>query len=166
MKFDVTIFPTDLNAAADIARQVEAHGFDGLWTSETAHNPFLPLTHAAAVTKRINLGTAVAIAFPRSPMVTAQIAWDLAEQSSGRIHFRSGHTSQNSHCPPLQHRMGSARSPFARVHESIRAIWASFQSSASLKYLWRTLQIFPSHTIFLTRRDQRPRNPNLHCGRE
>ena len=50
MKFDVTIFPDNLNTVAEIARQVEAYGFAGLWTSETAHNPFLPLTHAAAVT--------------------------------------------------------------------------------------------------------------------
>jgi 4a-hydroxytetrahydrobiopterin dehydratase len=74
MKFDVSIFPQDLNAVAAIAREVEAYGFFALWTSETAHNPFLPLTHAAAATERIGLGTAVAIAFPRSPMVTAQIA--------------------------------------------------------------------------------------------
>jgi probable F420-dependent oxidoreductase len=134
MKFDVTIFPTDLNAAADIARQVEAHGFDGLWTSETAHNPFLPLTHAAAVTKRINLGTAVAIAFPRSPMVTAQIAWDLAEQSSGRFILGLG-TQVKTHIVRRFSTEWGAPVPRLREYiESIRAIWASFQSSAPLKY--------------------------------
>src|SRR5262245_4201501 len=85
MKFDVTIFPDNLNRASETARAVEDYGFDGLWTAETAHNPFLPLTHGAASTKRISLGTAIAVAFPRSPMVTAQIAWDLAEQSNGRF---------------------------------------------------------------------------------
>src|SRR5689334_1896647 len=85
MKFDVTIFPDNLNVAMNLARQIEGYGFDGLWTSEAAHNPFFPLTLAAAATERIELGTAIAVAFPRSPMVMAQIAWDLAAQSNGRF---------------------------------------------------------------------------------
>ena len=67
MKFDVSILSQDLGAVSDLARAVEADGFDGLWLAETAHNPFLPLAHAALSTRRIALGTAVAIAFPRSP---------------------------------------------------------------------------------------------------
>ena len=84
MKFDVSIFPDDLNETPAIAQQVEAYGFDGLWTAEADHNPFLPLALAGNVTQKINLGTAIAVAFPRSPMVTAQIAWDLAAQSKER----------------------------------------------------------------------------------
>lgn len=134
MKFDVTIFPTDLNAAADIARQVEAHGFDGLWTSETAHNPFLPLTHAAAVTKRINLGTAVAIAFPRSPMVTAQIAWDLATQSEGRFILGLGTQVKTHIVRRFSSEWGAPVPKFREYIESLRAIWTSFQTSAPLRY--------------------------------
>src|SRR5262249_16356786 len=85
MQFDVTILPSNLNETSDMARQAELYGFNGLWTTETAHNPFLPLPLAAAVTERLELGTAIAVAFPRSPMVTAQIAWDLAAQSKGRF---------------------------------------------------------------------------------
>src|SRR5947207_13381 len=85
MKFDVTISPSSLTQVPALALAAEALGFDGLWTSETAHNPFLPLTLAAEHTSHISLGTAITIAFPRSPMVVAQLAWDLAEQSNGRF---------------------------------------------------------------------------------
>lgn len=85
MRFDATFTPPSLTRAGDIAHAAEELGFAGLWSVETAHNPFLPLTLAAAATRRIQLGTAIAVAFPRSPMVTAQIAWDLAEQSAGRF---------------------------------------------------------------------------------
>jgi probable F420-dependent oxidoreductase len=135
MKFDVTIFPTDLNAAADLARQVENYGFDGLWTSETAHSPFLPLTHAAAVTKRILLGTAIAVAFPRSPMVTAQIAWDLAAQSGGRFALGLG-TQVKPHIEKRFSTTWSAPAPRLREYiESLRAIWANFQTNKPLRYL-------------------------------
>jgi probable F420-dependent oxidoreductase len=135
MKFDVTIFPTDLNAAADLARQVESYGFDGLWTSETAHNPFLPLTHAAAVTQRILLGTAIAVAFPRSPMVTAQIAWDLAAQSGGRFALGLG-TQVKPHIEKRFSTPWGAPAPRLREYvESLRAIWANFQSNKPLRYL-------------------------------
>lgn len=70
------------------AAKIEEMGFDGVTTPEAGHDPFLPLTIAAEHTKDISLGTNVAIAFPRSPMVTAQIAWDLQNYSGGR--FRLG----------------------------------------------------------------------------
>lgn len=135
MKFDVTIFPDDLNKAADIARSVEDLGFDGLWTSETGHNPFLPLTHAAGATSRINIGTAVAIAFPRSPMVTAQIAWDLAAQSKGRFLLGLG-TQVKQH---ITKRFGMDWTPpvprLREYIEAMRAIWDSFQTGKPLRYV-------------------------------
>ncbi len=134
MKFDVTIFPTKLNAAAAIARQVEAYGFSGLWTSETAHNPFLPLTYAAAATERIDLGTAIAVAFPRSPMITAQIAWDLAAQSNGRFILGLG-TQVKPHIEKRFSTTWSAPAPRLREYvEALRAIWNSFQTDAPLRY--------------------------------
>ena len=84
MKFDVTVFADDLNTAGELAAKVEDFGFDGLWVAEAAHNPFLPLAHAALTTERITLGTAIAVAFPRNPLLMAQAAWDLAAQSNGR----------------------------------------------------------------------------------
>ncbi|MBE2270032.1 MAG: TIGR03617 family F420-dependent LLM class oxidoreductase [Anaerolinea sp.] len=135
MQFDVTIFPDNLNTVGDLARAVEDHGFAGLWTSETAHNPFLPLTHAAAATKRILLGTAIAVAFPRSPMVTAQIAWDLAEQSGGRFALGLG-TQVKPHIEKRFSTEWSAPTPRLREYiESLRAIWKNFQTGEPLRYL-------------------------------
>src|SRR5664279_2176 len=134
MKFDVTIFPQNLNAVAAIARQVEAYGFAALWASETSHNPFLPLTHAAAATERIELGTAIAVAFPRSPMVTAQIAWDLAAQSNGRFILGLG-TQIKPHIEKRFSTPWTAPAPRLREYiESMRAIWNTFQTGAPLRY--------------------------------
>ncbi len=135
MKFDVTIFPDDLNKAIEIGRQVEAYGFDGLWTAEAQHNPFLPLTLAATSTTRIALGTAIAVAFPRSPMVTAQIAWDLAKQSNGRFILGLG-TQIKVHIVKRFSAYWSDK-PVAQLREymqALRAIWHAFQSGGSLRY--------------------------------
>lgn len=81
--------PTIADVAA-AAKKTEALGFDGVCTPEAGHDPFLPLTIAAEHTKTIHLGTNVAIAFPRSPMVTAQLAWDLQQLSGGRFNLGLG----------------------------------------------------------------------------
>lgn len=134
MRFDVTIFPTDLNQAGNVARTVEDYGFSGLWTAETSHNPFLPLTHAAGVTERISLGTAIAVAFPRSPMVVANTAWDLAEQSKGRFILGLGTQVK----PHITKRFSTEwRAPVPRLREyieSLRAIWRAWQEGAELRY--------------------------------
>lgn len=134
MEFDVTIFPTDLNGTARLAQQVEAYGFSGLNTADAAHNPFLPLTHAAAATQRIMLGTSIAVAFPRSPMVMANTAWDLAEQSNGRFILGLG-TQVRAH---ITKRFGIKwTKPIPRMREyieSLRAIWNTWQTGAPLRY--------------------------------
>jgi probable F420-dependent oxidoreductase len=135
MKFDVSIFPNDLNTVGDLARRVEDCGFSGLWTAETAHNPFLPLTHAAAATARINLGTGIAVAFPRSPMVMANLAWDLAEQSKGRFILGLG-TQIKAHITKRFSTEWSAPVPRLREYiEGMRAIWNTWQNGAPLRYL-------------------------------
>jgi len=134
MKFDVTIIPDKLNTVPEIARQAEAYGFAGIWTPETAHNPFLPLTLAAAATNRIELGTGIAVAFPRSPMITAQIAWDLAAQSNGRFILGLG-TQVKPHIEKRFSTPWTAPVPRLREYiESLRAIWDTFQTSAPLRY--------------------------------
>ena len=71
--------------AGPLAAELEAAGYDGFWTTETQHDPYLPIAAAAATTSRIELGTAIATAFTRSPMVTAMAAWDLQRASGGRF---------------------------------------------------------------------------------
>ena len=112
----------------------EELGFDGLWTGENKHDAFLPLAVAAGATSRIELGTAVAIAFSRSPMVTAQIAWDLQRRSQGR--FLLGLGTQVK--PHVERRFSMPwSSPAARLRDyvgALRAIWLSFQSGKRLRY--------------------------------
>ncbi len=75
---------------AEAARSAENLGFDGITAPEAGHDPFLPLAIAAEHTQDITLATNVAIAFPRSPMVTAQLAWDLQQLSGGRFQLGLG----------------------------------------------------------------------------
>ena len=80
-----------VSGLASAARLMEDLGFDEILSSETAgHDPFFPLLIAAEHTKRISLATGIAVAFPRSPMVTAQMAWDLQRLSSGRFQLGLG----------------------------------------------------------------------------
>ncbi|MCS6883460.1 MAG: LLM class F420-dependent oxidoreductase [Oscillochloridaceae bacterium] len=134
-----------LPVAAEVARSAEALGFAALWAPETAHNPFLPLTIAAEHTSRLGLGTAVAIAFPRSPMVTAQIAWDLAAFSRGRFILGLG-TQVRAH---IERRFSASfDQPVERLRDyvlALRAIWQSFQGNGRLNYRGK----FYQHTLML-----------------
>jgi len=85
MKLDTGLMPASLHDVPAAAQAAEDMGFDALWSAETSHDPFFPLVLAAEHTRRIKLGTAIAVAFPRSPMVLAQIGWDLQAQSGGRF---------------------------------------------------------------------------------
>lgn len=135
MLFDVTIFPKDLNTVCSLAKQVEDYGFSGLWTAETSHNPFLPLTHAASATQRINVGTGIAVAFPRSPMVMANTAWDLAEQAKGRFILGLG-TQVRTHITKRFSSEWSAPAPRLREYiEAMRAIWNTWQTGVPLRYI-------------------------------
>src|SRR5438552_18013301 len=85
MKRDGALMPTDLRGAARLAVHAERLGYDGLWTAEAGHDPYLPAALAANATERITIGTNIAVAFPRSPLVHAQLAWDLQAASRGRF---------------------------------------------------------------------------------
>ena len=116
------------------ARAAENLGFAGLWTSETKHDGFLPLAIAANETDEIELGTSVAIAFSRSPMETAQTAWDLQDLSEGRFVLGLG-TQVKAH---ITRRFSMPwEKPAARLREyilAVRAIWESFQTEGPLDF--------------------------------
>ena len=69
----------------DIARQAEQRGFDAVWVSETARESIVQATICLGATSRIEVGTNITLAFPRSPTITAMQAWDLDEFSGGRF---------------------------------------------------------------------------------
>ena len=80
----------DIDKIAENAHAQEAAGYDGVWTAETSHDPFLPLVVAAANTEHLELGTSIAVAFARNPMLLANIGWDLQALSKGRFHLGLG----------------------------------------------------------------------------
>lgn len=80
----------DLIEAQKMAQFAERAGFDAIITAETKHDPFMPLAAAALVTEKIELATAVAMAFPRSPTVMAHHPWDVHKVSNGRFNLGLG----------------------------------------------------------------------------
>lgn len=120
---------------AAAARSIEALGFDGATTPEAGQDPFLPLMVAAEHTQRISLGTNVAIAFPRSPLVVAQTAWDLQRFSGGR--FRLGLGTQVKGHNERRYSTPWTAPPGPRLREYIlclKALFATFQDGKHPSY--------------------------------
>jgi probable F420-dependent oxidoreductase len=124
----------DLMAYGRKAKEQEDAGYDGIWTAETAHDPFLPLVLAAEHTERVELGTSIAVAFARNPMLLANIGWDLQALSQGR--FILGLGSQIK--PHITKRFSMEWShPAARMREmilAVRAIWDCWLNGAKLEF--------------------------------
>ena len=133
----------DPSNAARSAKDAEAAGYDGAWTAETSHDPFLACLLAAEHTDRLEIGTGIAVAFARSPMTTAQTANDLQLFSEGR--FLLGLGSQIK--PHIEKRFSMPWSkPAARMREyvsAMRAIWASWHEGTKLDFRGD----FYSHTL-------------------
>ncbi|MBI5876847.1 MAG: TIGR03617 family F420-dependent LLM class oxidoreductase [Chloroflexi bacterium] len=134
MHIDTGLGVGSLGDIAAQARQAEQIGYDALWSSETQHDAFLPLTLAASATSRIALGTAVAIAFARSPMNLAYIGWDLQQMSGGR--FIMGLGTQIK--PHIERRFGMVWDhPTPRLREYIlamRHVWNCWQTGEKLNF--------------------------------
>ncbi len=147
MKFDVTIFAKDLNGAARLAKAVEDQGFDGLWVAEAAHNPFMPLAHASLATERISLGTAIAVAFARDPMLMAQTAWDLAEQSNGRFILGLGTQIKPHIAKRFSAKWGKPVQQLREYIQALRALWHSFQTGEVPEYRGEYYRLASTTTI-------------------
>ncbi|HZQ58173.1 MAG TPA: LLM class F420-dependent oxidoreductase [Acidimicrobiales bacterium] len=124
----------DVRGTEDEARTLEAAGYDGLWVGETEHDPFLQLMSAARGTNRVTVGTAVAIAFARTPMTLASTAFDLALASEGRFVLGLG-SQVKAH---IERRFSMPWShPAPRMREyvmALRAIWATWQTGEKLDF--------------------------------
>jgi probable F420-dependent oxidoreductase len=134
VKLDVGMLTHDLKSIPDYARKVEALGFDCLWSSETQHDPFLPLAVAATVTERVKLGTAIAVAFPRSPMITAHIAWDIQKASSGRLLLGLGSQVKGHNERRFSVKFESPAPKLREVVLALRAIWDCWQNGTKLDF--------------------------------
>lgn len=124
--------PLDLHTIGRDARLLEEIGYDGLVVEETKDDPFILLALAAAETRTLKLGTSVAIAFPRSPAVTAMSAWTLQKFSRGRFTLGLG-TQVKAH---IERRYGmpwTPAGPWMREYvHAVRAVWDHWQNGTPL----------------------------------
>ena len=104
MKLDAMAMGLPLREAATLAADVEKAGFAGLWFTEGGRTAYLGATAAALATTDLDLGTGIAVALPRSPMITASTAWELAEATGGRFVLGLG-TQVKAH---IERRYGGA----------------------------------------------------------
>lgn len=131
MRIETSLAAAGIDSLASQAKRLEEIGYDSITIGETGNDPFLPLMIIAEHTGRIKFGSGVAIAFPRSPFVTAQIAWELQRYSGGRFHLGLG-TQVKGH-NERRYSTPWTSPPGPRLREYIlclRAIFDTFQTGA------------------------------------
>ena len=145
MKVYTTAPLEDPRKARTIYKELEDIGYDGGFSFEAKHDPFLALAVAAEHTTKLRLGTGIAIAFARNPMNLANLGYDLQSITGGR--FVLGLGSQVR--PHIEKRFSSVWShPAARMTEivqAIKAIWACWEGKAPLKFEGQ----FYRHTLMI-----------------
>ena len=151
MRIATNVPQDDLRKAKAAAQAAEADGYSLLITNENKHDPFLPLAIAAVETERIELATAIAISFSRSPMAVANASWDLNEASRGRFVLGLG-TQVKAH---NERRFSVAWTPPApRLREYIQ----------SLKAIWRCWRELPNGSRKSARRTKTSSPPTAKTG--
>lgn len=134
MRVETSITRPDLNEVGPHGAELERRGFDVLTTQENRHDPYLPMAVAAVNTSRVTLTTSVAIAFPRSPMVAANVGWDLQRASKGRFELGlgsqvKGHNERRFSVP------WSAPAPRMQEYVSaVKAIWQTWRHGEPLAF--------------------------------
>ena len=134
MLLDAALLSTGFDDIPATARDIEARGYSALWASEVAHDPFLQLLAAGQATERLQVGTAIAVAFARSPMTLATTAYDLQRYTRGRFVLGLG-TQIKAH---VERRFSMPwTAPAARMREfigALHAIWDAWQHSTPLRF--------------------------------
>jgi Luciferase-like monooxygenase len=156
----------DISRVGADARLVEEMGYDGLVAEETKDDPYVIMALAAQATTRLRLVTGVAMAFPRSPTITAMTAWSLQKLSKGR--FTLGLGSQvKGH---IQRRFGmkwSPPGPWMREYVlAVRAIWAAWQTGAPLEVKGEHYNINLMVPLFAPGANRAPCDSHSPCGRQ
>jgi probable F420-dependent oxidoreductase len=149
MRVLTTLRQDDLRKTMAAAQAAEIAGYDGALTMENKHDPFLAHAIAAISTERLQLGTSVAIAFPRSPMVVANASWDLQTASRGRFVLGLGpqirpHNERRFSIP------WSAPAPRLREYvQALRAIWTAWETGEKLHYegKYYTFTLMPPYFV-------------------
>ena len=134
MKLDAFLPPTSPAEVPRLAEAAEAMGFDGLWIGETSHDSLLASALAAEHTERLDLGTAISLAFSKSPMALAYTAWDIQALASGRFILGlgsqvKGHMERRFSVPWVP-----PRPKIREVISALRAIWSAWQKGVPLDF--------------------------------
>lgn len=141
---------TSMSKLQQMARWAEDAGFEAAWAYEICRNPYLTLAATALSTSRIKLGTAIAIAFSRSPFVTANAAADVDELSQGRMLLGIA-PGEEQHLIALHNADFSKPIPRMREYiEALRVIWDSLASGQLTSY---------EGTFYQLKLDERLRRP-------
>ena len=135
MKFDVSFLQPKLEQMPAYAAAAETLGFDGFWVAETNSDPFLNLALAAEHTNEMTLGTAIAVAFPRSPAVLAYTAWDLQRYSRGRFILGLGPQVKAHNVLRFGVKWEKPVKKMRETIEAVRAFWHCWQTGAPLDYV-------------------------------
>ncbi len=134
MKLDVMTGGLALRTMQALAREARDAGVSGLVVTEGGRTAYLACAAAALAADGLHLATGVAVAFPRSPMINAQVAWELAEATGGRFRLGLG-TQIRTH---IERRYGVAFDrPGPRLREhvlAVRACFAAFRGEAKLDF--------------------------------
>jgi probable F420-dependent oxidoreductase len=125
MRFDLMTGAATWADAAQLARDVEQAGFSGMLFTETTQTPWMSIAAAATAAPSLEFTTGISVAFARSPMVAAGLAWELAENTGGR--FRLGLGSQvKAH---VERRYGAEFvPPGPRLRDYVEAVQACFRA--------------------------------------
>lgn len=150
MEFEIRLsHRTDPDSVASYARWAEELGALSVWSSEAGCDPFLPLVAAATATRRVEIGTGIAVAFARSPYTTAQSAWYLHRISGGRMVLGLG-TQVKAH---IERRYGmpwyGAGTALAEYIDCMREIWRSWRDRNSPNFVgkhWQATLTNPEFT--------------------
>ena len=134
MKIDTTLLAPALDDIAAFTQAAESAGFDGIWTAETKADPFLPLVLAAEHSTRANIGTAIAVAFPRSPATLAYLAWNLQRYSNGRFILGLGPQVKAHNVLRFGVKWEKPVKKMRETIEAIRAFWHTWQTGEPLQY--------------------------------
>jgi len=164
LKVDAEIFVENPLEAGSLASKAEKFGFECLWVNETKHDPFLQLALAGASTRRIGLGTSIALAFTRSPTTLAYTSWDVQRISNGRLILGLG-SQVKGH---IERRFGMQWQPPApkmrEVVLALRSIWRSWQDGSKLDFQGKFFRLDLMTPFFSPARIEHPYIPVYIAG--
>ncbi len=134
MKLDALLHPRSPREIPTLATAAEALGFNGLWFGETSGDALLASALALEHTSKAEVGTAIALAFTRSPMTLAYTCWDVQKVGKGRFVLGLGSQVKGHMERRFSVRWVPPVPKMREVIQSLRAIWSTWQTGEPLSY--------------------------------